>query len=1468
MRKKIISCLLALAMVFSVLQGTGVPVKADPGAAEDNTIKVNASCVGMDITDTAVSQRIVKTLDAMIEAESGKVIPGNDENMYLIGIEEDPTPDLYDFEVCFDEVNTICTVNLSQTAKINTFEATLDCSDAEVEDIYSAITFCTYVGVVFSTEFEDIEDAYFSKGIDGTEYNSEADYLPNMRGDFPYLIPWGGTLSDIIAPELYAGIYADEIESEFVCFPEVIWEEKRYYSWYLVDPYNESADLVKVDESTTFTKAYNTLSISFEESAHNYPANTDTENVIWTWGTAENNYTDTSVTIYCTDEGCTESIFIENTKDFPNSISIAKNVIGTTCTIDGKTIYTATANFVENGTTYTYTSTKTIDGDKATGHQWEFDTADANAVWNDDNTTVTIKKTCTDTSHDTEEDGAVEVNVSNSNISNEVIAATKCGEASKIVYTATFDSSVDPAIETPFTITKTVMGDVLQHDWIFDTENAIWEGNDSDGYTKATITKKCKNTVHDGDNNITVSSTKIEKNVEPATEEDNTERTYYTAIFNSENDKDITNEFTVKKVVTKQVMPGCEFDVTSGVEWEKDVQGGYKSVTITKKYINSSTGAIEKTEPVKSTKIEEENTPATDCETSPKTTYTATFDSSVDPDINSEFTVTLDVAGDKLQHDWVFDKENAELSQDSNGRYLITIKKTCNNEIHKGTNPVSVTSDKVEVSTGPAIKCGEPTKIFYTATFDSEADSDITDAFIVQKVVEGPVLQHNWEYDTTNVVWATGNTSATITKSCKNEEHGDQTNGISVTSSKLTISSTNATVCEATGTIRYTITFDSTVDPDIKSSFSVYKDVENTKLLHNWQVSSYSSNASYAVKPDKVTINVICGRDSSHKETIVTDNITEAPGTDEIQKTYVYTGKTVDGQTITVSEKVYSHKSHAWDVKFIWGSAPSPLLRDNDGNIDIEKNKNQGIITVNNDVISVTKSALETALFDINVIAEATCTIGKEKVSLTVSVEKKRVGKQIQYIAKTVAPDGKESVEYRTFDPITEEIKEGKAGPEINNGGFTLEGLEEEYKYTGAPIKPAFSVVDNATGTTLANGTDYGVSFSNNTKIGVATIKVKGKGNYNKSNAEATFKIVDPKEGIDEGSLADLKGAKITAVSPKTFDYDGEAHFPETITLKLKGGSEVTYTGTDGENYVDAEGNALPAAVSFSGNVNKGTATVLLSGKNNAKGKATTVKKTFKINAVDLKAATTNDLTVTVDEEIVEWAVKGAQPSVTVTYKGRELLAGQDYKVTYKNNKKVGTASVTIAGKGNYAKTRKDAASFAIEAFDLTGADIIATTAAAGVKVTKVKVTILDKAGNVIPAGKLAVTVEGAAGAKLAAGETVTVKASAKGAELKESCSEEVTVQAGYLSKAKIKVNVKKTYTGEAIELTEDDMKLVTVTVAGATLVYGEDFEIAGYSNNIKKGSMVVTIVGKGEKYSGSKTFKVKIEPKPIGSGK
>jgi hypothetical protein len=444
----------------------------------------------------------------------------------------------------------------------------------------------------------------------------------------------------------------------------------------------------------------------------------------------------------------------------------------------------------------------------------------------------------------------------------------------------------------------------------------------------------------------------------------------------------------------------------------------------------------------------------------------------------------------------------------------------------------------------------------------------------------------------------------------------------------------------------------------------------------------------------------------------------------------------------------------------------------------------------------------------------------------------------------------------------------GYPGPEVCDNGFRLEGLEKEYPYTAAAIKPVIKVIDNATGVTLANGTDYTVSYSKNKNIGTATVKVKGKGNYNKTNAEATFEIVDPKKGVSEDAVADLKGAKITAVYPKTFDYNGDPQYPESITLRLKNGSDITYHGCEGRNYADDEGNEIPAIVTFSGNVNKGTATVLLSGKNNTKGKATTVKKTFKINAINLSTASNEDLKVIVDEE-VEWAAKGAQPRVQVFYKGRELLLGQDFKVSYKDNKKAGTtASVTVAGKGNYAKTKRGAASYSVVAFDLDSAEIIATTAAADVKGNKVKVTILDRAGNQIPAGKLVVTSKkgdaDVGSAKLVAGDVVTVVATPKGRELTGECSKDVTVAAN-LAKAKIKVNLKKTYTGEPIELDEKDMENVAVTLKNATLTYGVDFEIVGYSNNVKKGSMTVIINGKGDKFSGSKSFKVKIEAKPLG---
>ena len=72
----------------------------------------------------------------------------------------------------------------------------------------------------------------------------------------------------------------------------------------------------------------------------------------------------------------------------------------------------------------------------------------------------------------------------------------------------------------------------------------------------------------------------------------------------------------------------------------------------------------------------------------------------------------------------------------------------------------------------------------------------------------------------------------------------------------------------------------------------------------------------------------------------------------------------------------------------------------------------------------------------------------------------------------------------------------------VKNCGVS--GLKKKYRWTGKKIKPSFKVTVN--GFTLSKGSDYKVSYSNNKKVGTATIKIKGIGNY-KGTATRKFKI-------------------------------------------------------------------------------------------------------------------------------------------------------------------------------------------------------------------------------------------------------------------------------------------------------------------------------------------------------------------------
>nr|MCR5603298.1 hypothetical protein [Lachnospiraceae bacterium] len=439
--------------------------------------------------------------------------------------------------------------------------------------------------------------------------------------------------------------------------------------------------------------------------------------------------------------------------------------------------------------------------------------------------------------------------------------------------------------------------------------------------------------------------------------------------------------------------------------------------------------------------------------------------------------------------------------------------------------------------------------------------------------------------------------------------------------------------------------------------------------------------------------------------------------------------------------------------------------------------------------------------------------------------------------------------------------EEGTSGQEVGEG-ISIEGLEEFYYYTGSPIKPAIKVVDNEAGKTLAETTDYTVRYYNNKKVGTASISVKGKGNYDKESAGATFEIKDPLSEVSDMQALAGKVKNIEKIAPMA--YTGEPVYPETITVNLNEGGSVVFKSNGDGSYSNDDSKELVIVVS--NNVKKGSATVAVTGTD---GK--TKKATFKITAIDISAGIADGSPIEgTIADTAEYRVAGARPDIELTFNGEELIEGQDY--TVKANAKKG--EYTIKGKGNFAKSFKG--TYTVTPLDLASCTFEGADVYEGVKADKVKATVIDPDNGIIPRSKYTVTAtpeEGGADAKgkLIAGKTVTVKVTAKdAASLSGETAEQTFTVGTKLSGAKINAKkIVKTYTGQPIELEDEDWASIDVKIKKVKLVYGEDFVVAGYSKNVNKGQMIVTIRGTGTTtergtFSGTATFKVKIKAKTL----
>ena len=139
-------------------------------------------------------------------------------------------------------------------------------------------------------------------------------------------------------------------------------------------------------------------------------------------------------------------------------------------------------------------------------------------------------------------------------------------------------------------------------------------------------------------------------------------------------------------------------------------------------------------------------------------------------------------------------------------------------------------------------------------------------------------------------------------------------------------------------------------------------------------------------------------------------------------------------------------------------------------------------------------------------------------------------------------------------------------------------GNVAQQTYTGSAIRPEVELVWN--GTALVEGTDYTVTYTNNTNASNgqrAGITITGAGLYD-GTATVNFTIVG----------RSISNATISAIG--TQDYTGEAITPSfTVTLD---GTELT-AGTD-------------YTISYSNNVNAGTATITVRGFRNYTGSAST----------------------------------------------------------------------------------------------------------------------------------------------------------------------------------------------------------------------------------------------------------------------
>lgn len=367
----------------------------------------------------------------------------------------------------------------------------------------------------------------------------------------------------------------------------------------------------------------------------------------------------------------------------------------------------------------------------------------------------------------------------------------------------------------------------------------------------------------------------------------------------------------------------------------------------------------------------------------------------------------------------------------------------------------------------------------------------------------------------------------------------------------------------------------------------------------------------------------------------------------------------------------------------------------------------------------------------------------------------------------------------------------------------TVSGLTAK-TYTGKAQTQSITV--KYRNKTLKNGKDYTVSYQNNINAGTAYVIIKGKGSYS-GTVKRSFTI---KPAIIYKQCTFYKIASQY--------YTGSQIKP---VPKIKNGTTTLKNGTD-------------FTLTYQNNVNKGTAKVYIKGKGNYSGSCSL---TFSITARPVST-----LKITVPS--VTYNGKAQKPAVTVKYNNYKFKNGTDYTLSYKNNTKIGTATVMVKGKGKLSGTKS--VTFKINAKPIKNA-VITYNNSLTYNGSTLSPAVTVKYGNATLKKNTDYTVAYSNNVNAGTGTITITGKGIYGGSVKKT----FTIKKLGISATAVSGTGNKVYTGSVIK------PVPAVKVGGRTLKNGTDFTVS-YKNNTEPGTATLKVTGKGN-YSGSvsKTFKI-----------